>query len=93
MQTRHASDAAFDTWVDGVDQLRTHSTQAAFRAGWDAGQSQEAHDCPHIETVQRLRAGLTHILQGVWTAKNSIDTIRFIAREALAGAKQQTSSR
>jgi hypothetical protein len=36
MRTKHQSDAAFESWVGGADQLRTHSVQAAFRAGWEA---------------------------------------------------------
>jgi hypothetical protein len=36
MRTKHDSDAAFEMWVDGADQLRTHSVQAAFREGWNA---------------------------------------------------------
>lgn len=35
MRTKHPSDDAFEAWVDGADQLRTHSVQAAFRQGWN----------------------------------------------------------
>lgn len=35
MRSRHPSDAAFEEWVDGIERLRTHSIQAAFRQGWN----------------------------------------------------------
>ena len=33
--------------------------------------------------VQRLRDGHRQILTGIWTARNSLDTIKWIARQAL----------
>jgi hypothetical protein len=36
MRSKHPSDEAFEAWVGGAEQLRTHVVQAAFREGWNA---------------------------------------------------------
>jgi hypothetical protein len=44
MRTKHASDQAFEAWVTsggGEEKLRTHTVQAGFREGWNAGRSFE----------------------------------------------------
>lgn len=61
MRSKHPSDEAFEAWVDGADQLRTHSVQAAFREGWAKGEERAALACPHAATVERLRSALEAI--------------------------------
>lgn len=56
--------------------------QYAFLSGWQARDAE----------VAQLHQALTLISRGTWTAKNSIDTITYIAREALALASQQNPS-
>jgi hypothetical protein len=58
MRTKHDSDAAFDEWVDGAEQLRTHSVQAAFRQGWNKGGEKASLSCPHTTTIERLKEAL-----------------------------------
>ena len=81
MRTKHPSDPHFLAWVgsgDGVDKLCTHTVQAAFREGWNAARAFE----PAAEN-ERLREALILIARGTWTAKNSVESIVWTARQAL----------
>jgi len=83
MRSKHPSDSAFEAWVmdgGGDHLLRTHVVQAGFREGWNA---REQHDGE--ADIRRMREALELIVRGVWTARNSIETIRYTARRALEG--------
>jgi hypothetical protein len=83
MRTEHDSDAAFEAWVDGADQLRTHSVQAAFRQGWN---EQAKTAGVYRDVLARIVGAFT---SGIYCANcgEGIETCRCIvdlARTALA---------
>lgn len=62
MRTKHDSDAAFEAWVtagEGEKILRTHTVQAAFREGWNAGhKSARQQDLGAMEQAHEVNRGV-----------------------------------
>jgi hypothetical protein len=87
VRSKHPSDEAFESWVDGADQLRTHSIQAAFREAWAKGEERAALACPHTGTVERLRSALVEIMRIIDHEQplGNGHSLREVARIALAG--------
>jgi hypothetical protein len=51
MRSEHESDAAFDEWVGGANQLRIHAVQAAFREGWKRSLAERDAEIARLRTA------------------------------------------